>query len=1188
MRVFVQNFAGNSVYLYSFNPENGILYRRQQIILFFFFFALFCHAQMNNLRFRSIVLNRDTIIFDSLSIAPETFQLDHPADTLFCKIDFSRKALIRLRPDTGFRVVSFRYRVFPLDFNREYFRKDVRKLNKDLSLPENPFNLIFSDGEKPRENLIAEQDGLSKNGSISRGIQFGNNQDVVVNSNMNLQVSGKLTKDIELSMAATDNNIPIQAEGNTQQLQEFDKVFIQLNDKQSKMVVGDFQIDRPKSYFMNFYKRTQGVLFSNSAAIITKENKKAILNTTLTAAVSRGRFARNIIQGSENNQGPYRLRGADNETFIIVLSGTEKVYIDGKLLVRGQENDYIIDYNNSEVTFTARNIITKDRRIIVEFQYAERNYARALYFMNTEYKNDKTRLFFNFYQESDNRNKTLMQELTNDHKLLMVGVGDTLASAVVPGFQQATFNSTEVFYRKTDTLVNAVLYPDILVYNTSPDSVSYRVRFSFVGTGKGNYRQTQSSANGRVYQWIAPINGILQGDHEPVIQLVTPKKKNMLSGGIDQNFGRKGKMNLELATTLNDLNTFSTFDSRDDRGQGVKFNVSNATIIRKGDSTGKGQVLLNYGIGTEFLQKNFSQIERFRSVEFDRDWNRNTNSIINNDQWIGNGSLGLDINKVMSLVYTFHQFTEGKNFSGVKHGMNHQLSKGPLRVSLQSSLLNTKNQFNSTLFYRHKSATSLRLRYFQLNFSDEMERNIFKYVPFDSVLTQSYQFWEWEGSINNVDTSGNYFKLFYRARKDLRAYSRILSDSASAQNAGLQFNFLRTRNHVLRTSLTLRQLNYLGPNTSGNAPDNNLVSRLEYAPKLWKGFLQSTLYFESGYGLELRREFSYIEVAAGQGQYFWNDYNNNGIKELNEFELALYPDQAIYIRVWTPTNTYVKVNRDQFSYSMFLRPSVFRKQNSSSVMKFLARLSTQTAYRMDKKSQAGNEVIRLNLFDVNSSDTTLTSMAFNFRQALFFNQSSPVFGFDYTFSDNRNKQLLTNGFESRNIASHEFHSRWNITKDLGIFLNAQSGLKINASQFFVNRNFSIQYLELEPRVAYQPSTAFRAAISYKRTEKQNILLNGGQFATLDDIGLDIKFNQLGKGSINAKANFILIQYNAELTTPVAFEMLNALRPGQNFTWNLTYQRNLSNNMQISISYDGRKSPGNKFIHIGGAQVRAFF
>ena len=123
---------------------------------------------------------------------------------------------------------------------------------------------------------------------------------------------------------------------------------------------------------------------------------------------------------------------------------------------------------------------------------------------------------------------------------------------------------------------------------------------------------------------------------------------------------------------------------------------------------------------------------------------------------------------------------------------------------------------------------------------------------------------------------------------------------------------------------------------------------------------------------------------------------------------------------------------------------------------------------------------------------------------------------------------------------------------------------------------------------FRSSTALRVSLVYKRTDKLNTLAGGGQHAILDDAGFDVKYNQLGKGSLNARANFIMIQFNDILTSPVAFEMLNALKPGENFTWNLNYQRNLSNNMQISLTYEGRKSPGNKIVHIGGAQVRAFF
>jgi hypothetical protein len=59
-------------------------------------------------------------------------------------------------------------------------------------------------------------------------------------------------------------------------------------------------------------------------------------------------------------------------------------------------------------------------------------------------------------------------------------------------------------------------------------------------------------------------------------------------------------------------------------------------------------------------------------------------------------------------------------------------------------------------------------------------------------------------------------------------------------------------------------------------------------------------------------------------------------------------------------------------------------------------------------------------------------------------------------------------------------------------------------------------------------------------------------------------------------------------TALSFEMLESLHAGENITWGVSWQRNLSNNMQLSITYDGRKSETTKVIHVGGAQVRAYF
>ena len=331
-------------------------------------------------------------------------------------------------------------------------------------------------------------------------------------------------------------------------------------------------------------------------------------------------------------------------------------------------------------------------------------------------------------------------------------------------------------------------------------------------------------------------------------------------------------------------------------------------------------------------------------------------------------------------------------------------------------------------------------------------------------------------------------------------------------------------------------------------------------------------------------------VAAGQGTYAWKDYNDNNIKELNEFEIAQFSDQALYIKVYTPTNQYVKVLHDQFSFSMNLRPSVFLKENNTKALKFIARFATQTAYRVDKKSNDNGNLFTFNPLNINLNDTLLTTLNSSLRQSLFFNQSAAVFGTDYTFQNNLSKQLNTNGFETRGNTSHEWRWRLNFTKAWSINSTNITGIKQNAlyEYSYFSSLLKIEFYDLEQKLSYQPNTTFRISLIYKYNHKQNIIKEGFQKAEINDFGMEFKYNQLDKGSLNGKFNFIQITYNDLENTAVAYEMLNALKTGYNYTWGLSYQRNLNKNMQISINYDGRKSPNSKIVNIGGAQVRAFF
>ncbi|MEO8760207.1 MAG: hypothetical protein ABI388_03755, partial [Bacteroidia bacterium] len=232
--------------------------------------------------------------------------------------------------------------------------------------------------------------------------------------------------------------------------------------------------------------------------------------------------------------------------------------------------------------------------------------------------------------------------------------------------------------------------------------------------------------------------------------------------------------------------------------------------------------------------------------------------------------------------------------------------------------------------------------------------------------------------------------------------------------------------------------------------------------------------------------------------------------------------------------------------------------------------------------------VQINPFKSNINDTSLLASNFSFRQALFFNQTSPVYGFDYTYEDNRTKQLLTNGFESHRLQNNTLNTRWNITRAWGFFVTTILGNKYNNSQYFTTRNYQIQSVQTQPKISYQPTTAFRISLSYQYSQKQNVITGGGEKATLNDVGVEFKLNKLSKGSLTFKADYINIKFNGDQNSAVAFEMLNSLQPGQNITWSAGFQQNISGNIQIGITYEGRKTPNYKLVNIGGAQIRAFF
>ncbi len=1128
-------------------------------------------GQYSSLRKKEINASSDTVLLDSLSIYPNSFVLycdDVPLGADSYTLEHASARLVLLEKCSG--KLTTTYRVLPMNLSKKYTLRDTSVIYSAEKGQTDKY-LITSNYDV---NDVFGGTSLNKSGSISRGITFGNNQDLGVNSTLNLELSGEIAPNLKLIASLSDDNLPIQPDGNTNKLQEFDQVFIQLYNDRFKTVAGDFWLYKPKGYFMNYRKRAQGI----TVDYVWTEDTVSVWKTQVSGALSKGKFNRQVIQGVEGNQGPYRLRGAENEPFITILAGTERVFIDGRQLERGQDFDYVINYNSSELVFTSRNQITKDSRIVVEFQYSDLNYARSLIQTSTTYSSKKLDFWLNAYSEQDAKNQTLQQDLSPSQKQLLSSIGDSLELANTNSIDSVGFLENQVLYKMIDSLG----YDSVLVYSVNPDSALYKAVFTFVGAGKGNYVFSNLNALGKVYKWVEPVGGIPQGDHEPSRLIITPKQRRMVSSGFTYRINKRLKVESEFAYTGNDVNTFSALDSKDDHGYSNRSRLTGVIPLSR-DSVPNWE--LETKVEIEVLDKNFVPIEQYRTVEFDRDWNTR-NKGFTGFQLAAITGANFIRKELGNINVEGQHFRIGNDYSGLRSGTNGSWSQKGFRARWDGSYLSGEADQKSE-FVRHRSEFSQQLgKRIRIGYQDDHELN--RYTGGTTALEpNSYQFFDYQFYVANGDSTKDQYKIFYRERYDWISDSTSLRSAAKARTAGGELKITRWKDHTLNLVGGYRQLEILDSTLIQQTPENSLLGRIDYEMKLLKGAITFSNFYEVGSGLEQKREFLYIQVNDGQGIYTWIDYNNDGVKDLNEFEIAQFIDQASYIRVFTPSNDYVKTYSNELNQSIYWRPERIWSTKEG-ILKFLSRFSDQARVRINRKTNLFTGINAFNPYSAEIRDTNLIASGTNLRNTVFFNRTSNIFGAEYTYQDLSTKTLLATGFDSRSNDYHELSIRWNIKRIFSIEAKGQMGTKESNADYTSGRNYALNYYFVQPSLIFQPTTTYRITLDGKYSDKLNSQEFGGEKATVAELGTTFKYNQAEKGSLQGGFKWVEIAYNGNEFSALGFEMLEGLRTGTNFTWNVSYQRSVSKNLQLNIQYNGRKSETNRTIHSGGMEIRAFF
>lgn len=1107
---------------------------------------------------RKITASKDTIRIDSVSISSSFFKLQdregNDIDTTYYKVDFQKSILVFKNDFKSEDTLTLRYFSYPEYLTRKYsIYDDSRVVSNEAGK-----GSLYKVSRDPI-STFKPFDGLNTSGSITRGITIGNNQNSVVNSNLDLQITGKISDKVSLRASIQDSNIPLQEGGYSQKLDEFDQIFIELFSDKWNIRAGDLFLENRQSRFLNFNKKVQGL--SANFTFGTPENKT---NVFASAALVRGQYARSSFTGQEGNQGPYKLQGPNGELYILVISGSERVFVNGILLTRGENNDYTIDYNAGEIIFTSLFPITSEMRINVEYQYSDRNYTRFVTYAGAMHEQEKWSLGGYLYSENDVKNQPLQQNLSAEQVEVLKEAGDNSAAMTAPSAYVDSYSENKILYRKTT--IGGV---EVFEFSNNPTDELYNVRFSLVGANQGNYRLSNTATIGRVYEYVPPVNGIPQGNYEPIIRLVAPTKIQIATILGKYKPSEKTLVDFELGVSNNDLNLFSSKDDNDNQGLAGKIYAKQRLFSKKWQL----DAFANY----QFVQKQFRTIERLFTIEFDRDWNL-TNPIGNQSLLIS--GLNFILPNKGNARYQLEKLDFSESFSGTRHVVDGSFRFKNFTFQNNGSILKSDSNYSESKFIRNQTQARYHFGKNWVGGTFRLEDNEEKIKETGQFSALSQKFNEFGFFTGRGDSTKVYVELGYLQRSNDSLVNGFVKKVNTSNSYYLKSRLMKTEKSDLSLFVNYRNLKFEDP-TRKNEPSLN--SRLLYNDRYFDQLIQVTTTYETTSGTIPQQEFTYLKVEPGRGVYTWIDYNNNGIQELEEFEIAKFADQAEYVRIFLPNQIFIKTHQNKFSQSVILNANQW--QNEKGFRKFLSYFYNQTSFLVDRKIVRDSDNFDLNPFS--SGEKNLLGLNSSFRNSLFYNRGKQDHSLTYTYLRNRAKTLLSVGSQESNNRSHQIQYAHLVKKS---WLLGFMGKTIESelySENYVSKNFELKGYQLAPKISYLFSRNASWDLFYEYQDKDN-KINDKEALQQHRVGTSFTYSSEKKFTMNGEFSLYKNDFSGDALSPVAYQMLEGLQPGQNLTWRLLLQKNLTQFLDVNVNYEGRKSEESKAIHTGSVQLRAYF
>jgi len=1038
---------------------------------------------------------------------------------------------------------------------------------------------LFTEKSKTSQNIMQSELSLNKesilgkniqsNGAIIRGFTVGTNKDFTLNSGLRLQLSGKLSDEIEIVAALTDENTPIQPEGNTERLDELDKVYIEVRHPNATINFGDYDLNSSIGEFGKVNRKLQGLKLSGNYGESSGE---------IAIASSKGKFNSVSFFGNDGNQGPYRLLGANFEKDIIIVAGSEKIFLDGQVLKRGENNDYIIEYSNAQLTFTNKRMITSASRIVVDYEYTDRQYQRNFFgtSFNQNLFNDKINISVGYFREADDYENPIDLNLSNADIKILSQAGDDINKAYVSGVSEAGQDSNGVrqgSYSRIDTLINGSQF-SYYKFNPGNSNSIYFVSFTYVGSGKGDYKKHSTSE----YNFV----GIGIGEYLPIKLISLPESKQITSMFIAAKPFRDLSLSIELAGSNYDKNRLSKIDDNDNLGFGrntkLKYSYKNLSLF----NANLGGI--DFSFRERFIEKYFKSLDRFNSAEFSRDYNLPSNLLANES--LQEASLQLSPTEKTNLSFLFGSIKKGKYFQSKRYLADINSDMSNLQVNYKIDYVSGKNILTITDWTKQSADFGYTIFFFKPGIELYDEKRVEKNQQNSETINTSFRFAEIGPYLQLINLYGFNSQFKYSNREEYFPFQNKLEKESFAITKQVIINYSGIREVNSNIDFTYRKKEFAKLFRSANSLNNTtFLLKSNTRVILFNNGFESYLFYSASTQKSAKFERIYVRVEKGQGNYVYlGDLNSNGINDENEFQFALFDGE--YIVTTLPTDDLFPVIDLKTNFRFAL--SFEKIFSNTSLMKYVKPFSTETVIRIEENSNTDeiDKIYWLRLSKFLNERTTIRGNQY-FQNDLYLFKNSNDFSIRSRFIEKKSLNQFSGGTEKGFYNERNYRIKLKLLEEIGNQSDFVFTKDMLTASSISNRERQFNSFEFISDFSYKPYNFLEVGFKFSFGSGKDTKPAEPTIIAQNAQGVRINFSFTGNGrlSIEGERTELIIQ---NIQNNIPFEITRGNSNGKNYFWSVNFDYKIGMYLQTTLSYNGRLQGKSDIVNLLKAEARAFF